>query len=237
MKKSLVIIFLFFAFNQLGFSQNINMGSPVPANPCGATFFDSGGSAGTYANNQNLTATFCAPPGQYLTMNFTSFALESGFDFLNIYNGPNTGSPLLGSFSGSGLPGSFTSTQGGCITINFTSDGSVTLAGWVAAISCSSVIIVPPPPPPSPTTCATAQPFCTSTGVNFPGGVNNASAPVGPNYGCLFTQPNPAWYYLNIATAGLLPGDLLQLKRPCVQQFLEEPQILVVVILLLLPKQ
>lgn len=204
MKKSLVIIFLFFAFNQLGFSQNINMGSPVPANPCGATFFDSGGSAGTYTNNQNLTATFCAPVGQFLTINFTSFALESGFDFLNIYNGPNTGSPLLGSFSGSGLPGSFTSTQGGCITINFTSDGSVTLAGWVAAISCSSVIIVPPPPPPSPTTCATAQPFCTSTGVNFPGGVNNASAPVGPNYGCLFTQPNPAWYYLNIATAGNL---------------------------------
>ncbi len=204
MKKSLVIIFLLIAFSRLGFSQTVNMGSAAPGNPCGYTFYDAGGAGGNYANSVNQTITLCAPAGQYLTVNFTQFALESGFDFLNIYNGPNTGSPLLGTFSGSGLPGSFTSTQGGCLTFNFTTDGSVVMAGWAASISCSSVIVVPPPPPPTPTTCATAQPFCTATGVNFPGGVNNGSAPAGPNYGCLFTQPNPAWYYLNISTAGNL---------------------------------
>ncbi len=50
-------------------------------------------------------------------------------------------------------------------------------------------------------TCASAQPFCTSTGVSFPASTNT-TAPAGPNYGCLGSQPNPAWYYLNIATAG-----------------------------------
>jgi len=52
------------------------------------------------------------------------------------------------------------------------------------------------------TSCSNAAPFCTSTGVSFPAGVNNGSAPSGPNYGCLGSEPNPAWYYLNIATSG-----------------------------------
>ncbi|MFN3343272.1 MAG: T9SS type B sorting domain-containing protein [Flavobacteriales bacterium] len=53
----------------------------------------------------------------------------------------------------------------------------------------------------SQATCATADPFCTSSGVSFPAS-QNTTAPAGPNYGCLLTQPNPAWYYLNIATSG-----------------------------------
>lgn len=49
--------------------------------------------------------------------------------------------------------------------------------------------------------CAGAAPFCTATGVNFPASTST-TAPPGPNYGCLGSQPNPAWYYLNIATSG-----------------------------------
>ena len=50
--------------------------------------------------------------------------------------------------------------------------------------------------------CITADPFCTSTGVSYPAGVDNGDAAVGPDYECLLTQPNPAWYYLNISQAG-----------------------------------
>lgn len=50
-------------------------------------------------------------------------------------------------------------------------------------------------------TCNNAAPFCTSTGVSFPASTNT-TAPVGPDYGCLGSQPNPAWYYLNISTGG-----------------------------------
>ncbi|MBA3972288.1 MAG: hypothetical protein H0X46_09130, partial [Bacteroidetes bacterium] len=43
-------------------------------------------------------------------------------------------------------------------------------------------------------TCATAAPFCTASGTTFPASTST-TAPVGPNYGCLGSQPNPAWYY------------------------------------------
>ncbi|MFM2195820.1 MAG: hypothetical protein RL092_1420 [Bacteroidota bacterium] len=50
--------------------------------------------------------------------------------------------------------------------------------------------------------CFSAAPFCTSTGVTFPAETGNGNAPAGPNYDCLFTTPNPAWYYLNISQSG-----------------------------------
>lgn len=58
----------------------------------------------------------------------------------------------------------------------------------------------------SQTSCATAQPFCAggTSGGTFPATVNGPSAENGPNYGCLGTQPNPAWYYLQISQAGNL---------------------------------
>ena len=48
-------------------------------------------------------------------------------------------------------------------------------------------------------TCANADPFCTDNGMyQFPAGVNAGSGESGPYYDCLYTQPNPAWYYLQI---------------------------------------
>lgn len=50
--------------------------------------------------------------------------------------------------------------------------------------------------------CASAAPFCTDFGVTYPAGVGNGDAPAGPDYDCLFTTPNPAWFYLNISQSG-----------------------------------
>jgi len=50
--------------------------------------------------------------------------------------------------------------------------------------------------------CSNASPFCTDTVYNFPAGVNAGSAQPGPNYGCLYSQPNPAWYYMEIQNPG-----------------------------------
>ncbi|MBS1651968.1 MAG: gliding motility-associated C-terminal domain-containing protein [Bacteroidetes bacterium] len=54
------------------------------------------------------------------------------------------------------------------------------------------------------TTCGSAQPFCSggTSGVNFPASVNQPAAPAGPNYGCLYSQPNPAWYYVQVQNSG-----------------------------------
>ena len=51
-------------------------------------------------------------------------------------------------------------------------------------------------------TCETAAPFCTGTLYSFPAGVNAPPGQIGPDYGCLHTRPNPAWYYLKVATSG-----------------------------------
>jgi len=53
--------------------------------------------------------------------------------------------------------------------------------------------------------CENADPFCTGSQYTFPAGVNAGSGQPGPNYNCLATTPNPAWYYMKI----LDPGNLV----------------------------
>ena len=56
------------------------------------------------------------------------------------------------------------------------------------------------------TNCQNAQPFCTGGvgGLTFPATVNGLPAQLGPDYGCLGSQPNPAWYYLQVSQSGNL---------------------------------
>ncbi|MBK8365753.1 MAG: gliding motility-associated C-terminal domain-containing protein [Bacteroidetes bacterium] len=111
---------------------------------CGGSFYDSGGSGGDYSNNENYTMTFCsANSGQCVRLTFTSFFTEAGFDTLFLYNGPTTGSPLIGFYTGATGPSIITANTG-CLTVRFTSDGSFTESGWEATVSCV----------PCPGTCA-----------------------------------------------------------------------------------
>lgn len=58
-------------------------------------------------------------------------------------------------------------------------------------------------------TCASSAPFCANQGaVSFPAGVNNGSAAAGPDYGCLGSQPNPAWYYFQVSQSGSIIIDI-----------------------------
>ncbi len=50
--------------------------------------------------------------------------------------------------------------------------------------------------------CEAADPFCSGQNYTFPAGVNAGTAQAGPDYGCLFTQPNPAWYYMQVDQSG-----------------------------------
>ena len=56
------------------------------------------------------------------------------------------------------------------------------------------------------TSCENASPFCASgvSGVTFPATTSITAAQTGPNYGCLGSTPNPAWYYLQISSTGSL---------------------------------
>ncbi len=52
-------------------------------------------------------------------------------------------------------------------------------------------------------TCLAAEQFCTDNGLyQYPAGVNAGTGEAGPDYQCLRTTPNPAWFYLQIGNPG-----------------------------------
>ncbi|KFF26004.1 T9SS type A sorting domain-containing protein [Chryseobacterium vrystaatense] len=105
----------------------------------GALFTDTGGQTAGYGNSETIVKTFYPSSGA-LTMTFTEFALEQDYDFMYVYNGPSTGSPLFANgnnLTGDTIPGPFTSTHSsGAITVRFVSDSGVTGNGWKAGFSC-----------------------------------------------------------------------------------------------------
>lgn len=117
---------------------NVCIGSPPPPPGCGEIFYDSGGPTGTYLPYSNQTTTICpSTAGDMVSLVFTQFALETNWDYLYVYNGNSTSSPLIGTFTGSTLPPTLTaSNPSGCLTVVFTSDGSGQYEGWAAQIIC-----------------------------------------------------------------------------------------------------
>ncbi|HAP02187.1 MAG TPA: hypothetical protein DCQ93_09720, partial [Bacteroidetes bacterium] len=119
---------------------NTNQGysmSNVPIVSCGGTYYDPGGT-GDYAVSTTYTQTICSgTAGQCISLFFSDFDIEDGYDFLSIYDGPSAASPLIGTFTGTTTPGTVTSTTG-CLTLVFTSDIIFAYSGWVATIACGS---------------------------------------------------------------------------------------------------
>lgn len=107
------------------------------ADSCTSMIHDFGGPTKNYYNNEDYTFTLAPPGAVSINMNFTSFDVESNYDYLYIYDGPNTSSPqITGSpFTGTNSPGSFSSTSGE-LTFRFTSDGATTAPGFVATYAC-----------------------------------------------------------------------------------------------------
>ena len=128
---------------------------------CGESFFDIGGTSANYPNFSNETITISPDnSGDVVSVAFSSFSVEEGWDGLLIYDGPDTSSPLIdsggvypggnaptGSWSGEGSDSfsaegeTFTSTHpSGSLTFVFVSDDSFNFAGWEATVTCA-----PPP--------------------------------------------------------------------------------------------
>jgi Zn-dependent metalloprotease len=134
---------------------NISTSNPCPVNmpasgtgttqtACTGYLYDSGGPCTAYTDNTDGTITISPTGASSVTLTFLSFDFESGYDYLYIYDGPSTASAqVTGSpFSGTTLPGPFTSS-GGSITIRQTSDGGVTAAGFALSWTCTSSVSPP----------------------------------------------------------------------------------------------
>ena len=131
---------------------------------CGDTIFDSGGANGNYSNNELITVTvFPENTGDVVTFTFISFDLESGWDFITVYNGPDTSSTEVGEFTGSTAPDPITSTDAtGALTFVFDSDGVINASGYEILVTCA-----PPPTCLAPTDFETSNVTASSVDVSW----------------------------------------------------------------------
>jgi hypothetical protein len=174
---------------------------------CTGTIFDTGGAA-AYGNSETITETYCSDvAGQCITITFSSFATESCCDDLTIYDGPNAGSPLIGVYQGTNSPGNVTGTSG-CLTFVWSSDGSITGAGWEATISCAAC-----------PTCSDGIQNGTETGIDCGGTICPAcpcaAAPIWNDEACcaLPLTVNPGAACITV-TAGTVQNATPSIENP-----------------------
>lgn len=117
-------------------------GAPTPS--CTA---DGGVFNYCYDNGESWTWTFC-PDVQndgvsFMTFDFISGQMENGFESFNVFDGPDATYPQIGNWNDGDATGqSWTATNPtGCITVTFTSDGSIACASgsyqpWTYDINC-----------------------------------------------------------------------------------------------------
>ena len=147
-------------------STGVNITTLAAPPICGGQFVNvQGATAGTYPANSDSTVTICPiNPGDQVTVTFTTFATETNWDGLYVFDGNSNTAPLLASTNGAGnvpggvagsywgtltganLPGPFTaSNASGCLTFRFRSDASVSTGGWLANITCAPAPTCPKP--------------------------------------------------------------------------------------------
>jgi hypothetical protein len=109
------------------------------------TITDAGGPTDTYDNSLDQTVTLTPSDNtKKLQLNFSSFNLEASYDYLYVYDGPNTSSTLLATLNGTSLPTAITATNAsGQLTLRFTSDVSGLRAGFSATVTSITVCTTP----------------------------------------------------------------------------------------------
>lgn len=112
-------------------------GQATTQTACSGTLYDSGGPSSDYADNTNSTITIAPTGASYVTLTFTTFSFENNYDYLYIYDGPTTASPLIGQYSGNAFPnGGVVTSTSGAITIKQTSDQGLTFDGFALNWQC-----------------------------------------------------------------------------------------------------
>lgn len=109
---------------------------------CRGKIIDDGGLTGDYSPNQTTYVTVAPAGAVNLTFVFNSFDVEADnciYDYMMIYDGPNTASPLIGKYCNSSLPPSPLTSSGNALTIKFYADAGLELDGFDIDWYCSLV--------------------------------------------------------------------------------------------------
>ena len=83
------------------------------------------------------TCAWTISTGSAITLSFSDFATEAGYDFVKVFDGSSSTAALLGSFSGSSNPGTVTATSG-TMHVEFFADSSIQAGGFEATYSSHS---------------------------------------------------------------------------------------------------
>ena len=124
-----------------------------------------------YANNADCGLHIETAAGTAVQLTFTSFALETNFDYVYVYDGDSSSATQLARFTGYDIPLAVATLGGNHMFVRMTSDGSVINAGFEAIWSTLDPTALPPPPPPDP--CSGGIQLVGGGDVDFTGGYND----------------------------------------------------------------
>mmetsp|Transcript_44591 Transcript_44591/g.59162 ORF Transcript_44591/g.59162 Transcript_44591/m.59162 type:complete len:481 (+) Transcript_44591:557-1999(+) len=127
---------------------------------------------------------------------------------LALYSGP-CGAPTLLGCDDDGGAGLFSSIS----LVGQTPGSTIFVRVWEYGGGAGGTFDICATDPVTPTnvSCNVPDPICSGSPIVFTAQSNGTQASVvnpGNNYDCLFTSPNPSWYYLEIATGGNLAIDI-----------------------------
>jgi N-acetylmuramoyl-L-alanine amidase/CUB domain/Secretion system C-terminal sorting domain len=105
--------------------------------------YDSGGAAGNYADDERLIWVIEPANVSAVSINFTQFSVEQGYDKLFIYDGNSIDANLIGVYTGTTSPGTI-NASGGALTLEFRSDCGTVGTGWAANWTSTSLDTEPP---------------------------------------------------------------------------------------------
>lgn len=124
--------------NYTSTTNNYCTGNVTLTAPAGT--FNDGSGANQYGNNAECSWLIQPTNAQNITLSFSAFNTEQNNDGVLVYDGINNSSPLLGSFTGSAIPNTVTST-GGAMYVTFGSNQSIRGQGFTANYISTTVNI------------------------------------------------------------------------------------------------
>ncbi|MEY3084206.1 MAG: putative adhesin, partial [Bacteroidota bacterium] len=178
--------------------------SPPP--PSGCTNTSPFGTVSAPTGTGTVTISNCSFQTEYSTINnvvagSTYIITNSCGGYITLHSSTFNG-PIVAQGN---APLTFTATTSGSYFPSWNTNSACGTASncCTTTIQCSSCS--PPPPCVSlngNTSCIAADPFCSSSGLNFCNTTNSPSQGGGGVYGCLLSTPNPSFFYLNVTTSG-----------------------------------
>jgi cubilin len=102
------------------------------------TFTDGSLSGVNYVENSSCQWLINPTGASLVYLKFNRFATQANTDFVTVYDGPNTSSPVIGTYSGSSIPPPITST-GSSLLVKFTADYRTNLNGFEANYTSSTI--------------------------------------------------------------------------------------------------